>query len=131
MPSPSATGRATFVLIPCADETAGISSAKATARRRKDFATSPPQLTEYLNPVVAEVDDVDPTVWCHVKIRRPLELAAGDSLPSECAEKVSIPTEDLDPMVLEVRDVNVPRAIRRDPGRNSKRPQTRPGKAEA
>ena len=130
MPSPWATGRATFVLIPCADETAGISSAKATARRRKDLATSPPQLTEYLDPVVAEVDDVDPTVWRHVEIRRPLELAASDSLPSERAEKISIPTEGLDPMVLEVRDVNVTGAVRCNPGCNSKRPRPRSGKAK-
>ena len=117
--------------VDCSKATAGISSARATAGRRKDFATSPPQLTEYLNPVVAEVDDVDPTVWCYVEIRRPLELAATHSLPAERGEKISVLTEDLDPVVLEVRDVNMTRAVRCNPGRNSKRPQPRPGKAEA
>ena len=59
---------------------------------------------ETLHSLVPEGDDVETPVGTEGEVGRPLELPEGFALPSELSEPAAAAVEDLDAVVVEVRD---------------------------
>ena len=77
---------------------------------------------EHLDSIVPEVNDVDSTVGPDIEVGRPLELAGTASVRAEDDKHLAVARENLNAMILEIRDVDAALGIGRDARCYPKRP---------